>query len=144
LEVATEAEDEAVGTEPFGDNGGDFVEAREPGGGVQFQNERLVVTVQNEAGPAVTFAIDPAVAGGLIVKEAFSPGDGVFEAGYPPSAINSLRFAGVKDAHANGRVRIVQADGEEPISAVIDYGQFSWFAFPVLFADAVREEPRMA
>jgi hypothetical protein len=69
LEIAAEAEDEAVGTEPLGYYRGDFVEAREPGGGVQFHNESFVITVQNQAGPAVAFAVNPAVSIGALIKQ---------------------------------------------------------------------------
>ena len=49
-----------------------------------------------------------------------------------------------KNAHADGRIRIKQTDGEKFVFAVIDDGEFAGLAGAVLLVDAVGKQPRMA
>jgi hypothetical protein len=104
----------------------------------------VVVTIQDEAGPAIAFAIDAAVAGGLGIEEAGAEGEGLGEVVLPPGGVEGFGFAGVEEADADGGIGIEQADGEEFIFAVENDGKFAELAGTVLFADAVGEEPGMA
>ena len=81
-------------------------EPAEPGAGVKLEHEGLVVAIQNQPRPAVALAVDQAIAIGLVVKEIAAPIKSLRKSCGPPTGIDGLWLADVKNAHANGRVRI--------------------------------------
>src|SRR4051794_39097241 len=100
--------------------------------------------VQNETGPAVALAIDETVAIGPLVKEATAPRDRRLQALLPPGLIQRLRRAGVEDADPYRRVRVIEADALEAVTAVVDHCQFTGLPHAVLLADALGEDPGVA
>ena len=58
--------------------------------------------------------------------------------------INLLRFARVQYPDANGGLSVIKSNGKKAVGAVKDDGQFASFARAILFAHALREDPRMA
>ncbi len=139
MNIAAQAQDKArTGRQ----NVGDFLQARQPRGGVNFQYQRLAVPIQNQPWPAVALAVDQAITGGLGIEQTFAPFQRVSRAIPPPVAVDGARFSRVQNADANGRIRVEQSNGQEAVLAVENHGQFAGFAVPILFADAAREQPR--
>src|ERR1035438_5124225 len=93
LHVAAQTENDAFARDIFLEQRERVVQSRQPRRRVKFQHQRRVVAIQHEAGPAVAFAVDEAVAGGLRVEKVASAGEGLLQPCLPPRAINCLRFA---------------------------------------------------
>ena len=99
--------------------------------------------IENERGPAVVFAIDEPVAGGVGTEEmpAFVEGGG--EAVAPPRFVQGNRAADMDHAEADGGLAVVKAEPEEPVLPVVEHGDFAVFARAVLFPDFIPVNPRM-
>lgn len=143
--VAAETEDEGVGFEGVDDEGLDHVEVGQPDLGVEFEDESIVVAVEDEGWEAVAFAIDEADAGGGGGDEGGTGGDGGVEASLPPVGVDGGLLGGGEHADAHGGIGVVEACAEVAVGfARVDDGEFAGLAVAVLFADAFGEDPWVA
>src|SRR5207245_11716882 len=86
LDIAAEPQDELFRAQLFFDEPNDFVAARQPGGGIEFEHQRAIVAIQNQARPAVALTVEPAEPGGLLVEQPVPPFEALLESGAPPVA----------------------------------------------------------
>ena len=121
LDIAAQAENDAFARDTFLEQCKRVVQSRQPRRGIKLQHQRRVVTIQHQAGPAVAFAVNEAIAGGLRIEQIAAAGKGLLQPCLPPRAINRLRFAGVQNPHPDRRVGIEQTYGEETVLAVVNH-----------------------
>jgi hypothetical protein len=69
LNVPAQAQDDSFRQQPFTDKRGNIVEFWQPRGRVKFEDERRVIPVEHQTGPAVAFTVDEAIPGGAGVKK---------------------------------------------------------------------------
>ena len=131
------------GSHLFLDQLPEFLQARQPRGRVELEDERVAVSIQHQPGPAVALAVDQAVAGGLRVEPLRAARDGRAQEIAPPRGIDRRRLADVQHPHAQRRLGVEQAHREKAVLRVVDHRQFAGGAVAVLLAHAVREHPRM-
>src|SRR5437868_13613973 len=75
----------------------------------------------------------------------FSPVlDGLIKSRFPERRINLNRLAHVKNAHANGRLRIIKTDGQKFVVTIEDNRELPCPALAVLFFNGVGKDPGMA
>jgi hypothetical protein len=103
LDVPAQTQDDSCTRDFFFEQREDFIQSRQPRGGVKFQHQRRVVAVHHEAGPAVALAVNEPEAVCLRVKQIAADRKRVFQTRIPPGKINGLRLAGVQDADADRR-----------------------------------------
>lgn len=142
-DVPAQSEDECAGRVEFLDQDGDLFQVWDPGGGVEFHHQDIVVAIEDETWPAVAFPMDQAESGGEGVEEGGPSVEAFPEASAPPRGIDAFRLAPVEDADADGGIGVVESDGEETILAVVDYGKVAAGSRAAEFPDAFVIDPWM-
>ena len=85
--------------------------------------------------------MDQPVAGRARVEPAVAPSDGFQETVAPPGRVEGNRFARLQHPHAQRRVGVKKANGEKAVPAIINRCKFAKSSRPVLFANALGEQP---
>jgi hypothetical protein len=122
----------------------DFLESRKPRRRVELQNEGVRVAVEHQPGPAITFAMDPAMAIGGLVEQPGPPAERVAQPLPPPRGVDRDGFAGVQHTNPQWGVGVEEPQGEKAIPPVVNDREFPRTGRPILFANAVAEDPRVA
>ena len=143
LEVAAEAQDDAFGHRRRDEQIAQHLQSGQPGRSVELHHQRPRITIHNETGPAVAFAIDESQPVRARTRHPDPSRQGLVEPRLPPRLIQCHRFSDVEDAHPQRRGRIVETHREKLILAIINHRQLSSLSFAILTADAVRVDPGM-
>ena len=119
-------------------------EVWEPGGSVQFENERAGIAVDNHAGQVVVLPVDEPVAVGVLRVERRTDSGGDAKALGEPGVVYSGGLTVLQDAHTDRRVGVKKANGKEAALRVEYDGEVARLAPVALPDDGLIEDPWVA
>mmetsp|Transcript_26586 Transcript_26586/g.44516 ORF Transcript_26586/g.44516 Transcript_26586/m.44516 type:complete len:269 (+) Transcript_26586:545-1351(+) len=141
LAVAAEAQHDASRGESAGHRGHHFLQMRQPGRGVHLHNKAVVISIHNKAWKPVTFAVDPAVAIGRVIKQRLSFLHGFLHFHAPKVRVDGERRPLMKHAYAKRGLRVVQANSEEALAFIENHRELSCCAFLAHLRHAIAIHP---
>ena len=141
---AAESQDQMCGWANLRQRVAKLFEMGNPGGGVKFEDERVGVAVEDEAGQTVVLAVDETVAGGVLSFEGGAQARSIYKFVLKPVGVDGRGFAGLQNAHADRRGGVVQTDRQKAPLVIEDDGQIAGRARVTLLADGLIENPGMS
>ena len=116
----------------------------QPRGGVQLDDDVVLVLVDHESAQPIVFSVDQSVSGGVFALEQRGPSlSGPVNGVMQPGVVNGQGVADVQDPDGDRRSRVVEPDPQEPSIVVEDHGEI---ARPARLGRSNRavENPRMS